>query len=57
MLDNAALIFLLALCLVAAAALGQPRHRCVRCGRVCDGRMAGGTIDEPVCLRCVRAEL
>ena len=28
--------------------------RCVACGRKCGGRIAGGTIDSPLCPECAR---
>lgn len=30
-----------------------PRLHCIRCGRNRAGRMAGGTIDSPICIDCV----
>lgn len=42
-INTALTVPLIALCLVVAAALSIPHHRCVRCGKTCDGCIAGGT--------------
>jgi hypothetical protein len=52
----------LPICLLLIFAFGiwvialYPRRACIRCGRNCAGRMAGGTIDDPICVECVDRE-
>lgn len=53
-MNSALLIYVCAIGLVTAAALytAGARVRCVKCGRRCDGRICGGTIDAPRCWEC-----
>ena len=55
-MTDAALVFLAAVALVAAVALyaAGGAVRCAACGRRCDGIRAGGTVDRPICARCVQ---
>jgi hypothetical protein len=45
-------ILLIFACLVGAIA-PYPVRRCVKCGRNRAGRMAGGTVDDPICIECI----
>ena len=51
---TAGLVYLCAFLFVVAVGLcvSGSRVRCVTCGRRCDGRICGGTVDSPLCWEC-----
>lgn len=55
-MNDALLVFMIAIGLIMAVALYASglSIRCVVCGRRCGGRIAGGTVDAPECVECVR---
>lgn len=51
-----AIVALVVALVLAGWLCDQIGPRCTRCERPCGARMAGGTVDRPVCVLCVERE-